>query len=160
MIRGLFLLGGLGALGYGVYRYYNSQVAILEDSDIDLVNVKLINQTKTNITLRFNFTVTNNSEQTFTIKEYKIGVYFNQKFIGDIQNSELDKQIKSGGGKTNISFDFSFNPQSIGLADVLSGIIIRRLQSVITLRGRFVVKKGFFSVNSPLDINYTLKEFL
>tara|TARA_Y100000592_G_scaffold101114_1_gene185633 strand:+ start:19561 stop:20043 length:483 start_codon:yes stop_codon:yes gene_type:complete len=158
MIRGLLFLGGLGVAGYGVYRYYTKQLAILQDSDISLLNVKLINQTKTNVTLRFNLKVINKSEQDFTIKDFKSNVYFNNKLIGDIEALNINKLILSNGGTTLVSFDYSLNPTKIGLAEILGGLFANKLKSNLSLRGRMKIKKGFVTLDSPVDIDYTLKE--
>ena len=160
MIKGLLFIGGLGVASYGAYRYYNSQISILENSDISLQNVELINQNKTNVTFRFNLKITNNSEQKFTIKNYSIQLLFNNNFIGNVNSSDLNTVIQPNGGTTPISFDFSFNPSQIGLVDILSGLISNKLKSTLSLRGRVVVKKGFFTVNSPLNFDYSLKELL
>ena len=158
MIRGLLFLGGLGVAGYGVYRYYTKQLAILQDSDISLLNVKLVNQTKTNVTLRFNLKVVNKSEQEFTIKEFNSRVLFNNKFIGNIEAPNINKTILPNGGTTLVSFDFTINPQQIGLTDILAGLITNKLKSNLSLRGRMKIKKGFVTLDSPVDIDYTLKE--
>ncbi len=144
MIKGLLFIGGLGVASYGAYRYYNSQISILENSDISLQNVELINQNKTNVTFRFNLKITNNSEQKFTIKNYSIQLLFNNNFIGNVNSSDLNTVIQPNGGTTPISFDFSFNPSQIGLVDILSGLISIKLKSTLSLRGRVVVKKRFF----------------
>lgn len=158
MIKGLLFIGGLGALSYGAYRYYASQIAILENSKVDLISINLVNRTKSNVTLRINLRVTNNSEQSFIIKNYKFGIYFNNKFIGNIENSEVDKVIQPNGGTTNVSFDFSINPNQIGLTDILSGLISNRLQSTLSLRGRIVAKKGLITIGTPIDVDYSLKD--
>ena len=162
MIRGLLFFGGLGIIGvvgYGTYKYYNSQISILsKNTKIGLSSVDLLNQNKENVTLRFNLKVTNNSEQKFTIKRYDFEILFNNKLIGNIENSNLNTVINPNGGSTNLSFDFSINPSQIGLADILSGLISNRLNSTLSLKGRVVAKKGFITLNSPLDVNYSLKK--
>lgn len=162
MIRGLLFVGGLGivgVIGYRTYKYYNSQISILsKKTKIALVSVGLVNKNKENVTLRFNLKVTNNSEQKFTIKRYGFEILFNNKLIGNIDNSNLNTVINPNGGNTNLSFDFSINPSQIGLEDILSGLISNKLNSTLSLKGRVVVKKGFVTLNSPLDVNYSLKE--
>ena len=158
MIRGLLFLGGLGVAGYGIYRYYTKQISFLEDSDISLLNVNVVNQTKTNVTLRFNLQVVNKSEQEFTVKEFKSRLLFNGKFIGDVEAPNVNKVIRPNGGKTLVSFDFSINSKQIGITDILTGLITNRLKSNLSLLGRMKISKGFVTLDAPVDINYTLKE--
>jgi|SaaInlV_125m_DNA_1040241.scaffolds.fasta_scaffold00493_8 hypothetical protein len=158
MIKGLLFIGGLGVASYGAYRYYNSQISILSDSKVVLDSVNLVSQTKKNLTLRFNLKVTNNSEQEFTLKEYDFEILFNNQLIAEVKNSNLNTIINSNGGKTIVSFDLNIKPNQIGLSDILSGLISNRLKSVLSLRGRVVAKKGFITLNTPLNLEHPLNE--
>lgn len=158
MIRGLLFVSGLGVVGYGLYRYYSSQLVMLKNSEISLLNVKLVSQTKTNIKLRFNLKVVNKSEEQFTIKDFKIKLLLNGKPLGDVENTDINKVITPNGGASLISFDFSFNPKSIEIEDILEGLISNKLKSDISLEGRMKLKKGIVTVDTPLEISYSLNE--
>ena len=158
MIKGLLFVGGLGVFSYGVYKYYTSQIAILENSKIKLLSVDSVSNTKNNFTLRINLLVTNNSEQSFIIKNYNFEIYFNNKFIGNIKSSEINKTIMPNGGSTNLSFDFKLNPSQINITDILSGLISNRMASNLSLKGRVNIKKGFLTVSAPIDEDYSLKD--
>ena len=158
MIKGLLFIGGLGVASYGVYKYYTSQIAILENSKIKLLSVDSVSNTKNNFTLRINLLVTNNSEQSFIIKNYNFEIYFNNKFIGNIKSSEINKTIMPNGGSTNLSFDFKLNPSQINITDILSGLISNRMASNLSLKGRVNIKKGFLTVSAPIDEDYSLKD--
>lgn len=158
MIKGLLFIGGLGVASYGAYRYYKSQISILSKSKVSLDSVDLVNQNKKNLTLRFNLKVTNDSEQEFTIKKYDFELLFNNQLIAEIENSNFNTVINSNGGTTIVSFDFSVEPNQIGLSDILSGLLSNRLKSVLSLKGRIVAKKGFITLDSPIDVNYSLNK--
>ncbi len=68
MIRKLLFIGGLGALGYGIYEYLRTQAIILKNSDVDITGVKLISQTSTETTIRVFLKVINNSEKKLILK--------------------------------------------------------------------------------------------
>lgn len=158
MIKGLLFLGGLGATTYGIYRYYTNQISYLKNSDISLLSVKLVSQTKSNITLKFNLEVTNKSEEEFKIVSFNSDVIFNGKLIGEIETPNINKTINPNGGKSFVSFEFSINPNQIGIADILAGLISNRLKSNLSLEGRMRIKKGFVTLDSPVSINYKLNE--
>jgi|DEB0MinimDraft_10_1074344.scaffolds.fasta_scaffold43963_3 hypothetical protein len=159
-MRSLLLLGGLGLVGYGAYTYYKTEVAILEESDISLSGIKVIDKSPSNVTLRISVNITNNSEIDFTIRKYDLAFIINNSFIGKIINSNVDTLVKGFGGTSQITFDFSFNPKEVGIANVIYSLLTRRGTSKFTTRGFVSVKKGLISVDAPIDVTYSLRELL
>lgn len=160
MIKRLLFVGGLGAIGFGIYKYYRTQADILADSDVKLDRVELVKQTRTNVTLRFHVKVINNSEQKFTVKSFDFGLFVNDKFIGIVKNSNLNNVILPNGGSTKISFDFILNPSQINFGELLGGVLFSGAKTKLMIKGNVAVQKGIITVKAPLDINYSLKELI
>jgi hypothetical protein len=159
-MRSLLLLGGLGLVGYGAYIYYKTEVAILEESEISLSGIKVIDKSPSNVTLRISVDVKNNSEIDFTIRKYDLAFIINNSYIGKIINSNVDTLVKGLGGTSTITFDFSFNPKQVGIANVIYSLLTRRGTSQFTTRGIVSVRKGLISVDAPIDVTYSLRELL
>ena len=159
-MRNILLLGGLGLVGYGAYTYYKTEVALLEESEISLSKLKILDKSPDNVTLRITVKVVNNSEQEFTIRKYDLMFLINNKFVGNIRNSDVDTKVKGFGGESFITFDFSFNPKEVGIADILYQLLQRKGNSTILVKGDISAKKGYLTVKAPLDIKYTLRELM
>ena len=158
MTKGLLFFGGFSIATFGVYQYYIRQISFLKKSDISLLSVRLISQTKSKVVIRFDLQVINKSEQEFTIKSFESLVYFNSDLVGKVSANDINKTILPNGGKSLISFDFSLKPKEIGLTDILAGLISNRLKSNLSLEGRMKIKKGFVTLDAPVKINYKLNE--
>jgi len=159
-MRSILLLGGLGLVGYGAYTYYKTEVALLEESEISLSGIKVLDKSPSNVTLRITVDIKNNSEIDFTIRKYDLMFIINNSMIGKIRNSNVDTLVKGLGGTSQVTFDFSFNPKEVGIANVLYSLLTRRGTSTFTARGTISVKKGLISVDAPLDVTYSLRELL
>ena len=163
MRKALFYFG-LGSLVVGSYFYYRRQLEMLENISYRVVGIKVVEVQP--LKLLINTEVTNNSEIAFTIKGYDIKVFINGKEVGKVFNDKLDQKLNGFGGKSNISFYTSFNPDVVGIGEgglgsLLSGVLNTLGDTKISFKGKVSVKRGFFEfANYPVDFTYNLTDFL
>lgn len=159
-MRKIFLYGGLLLAGYGAYEYYRTQLLILENSDFSVAGLKIKEKSANKITFAIKLRVVNKSEQEFIIKKYDLMLWLNNQSIGSVKNSNVDVTLKGFGAETFIEFDYTFNPQQIGILDVLFKLLKDRGNNTLTVRGDLSVRRGYFTFDVPIDFTYTLKELL
>jgi len=163
-MRKLLFIFGLGSLVLGSYYYYRKQLKLLADISFKVVGVKIVEYSP--FKLQINTEITNNSEISFTISGYDIDVIVNGKEIGQVKNSSLNQKLEGFGGKSQINFFTTFNPQetgllSGGLSSILSNVLDTLGDTTIKLKGRVSVKRGLFVYsNYPIDFTYKLEDFL
>lgn len=158
MIRKLLFIGGLGALGYGIYEYLRTQAIILKNSDVDITGVKLISQTSTETTIRVFLKVINNSEKKLILKSFNFNLFLDGKFIGEVQNADLNNVILPNGGDTRLSFDYTLKQKEVDLVGILGGFISKGMKTTLSLDGKVSAKMGIISVATPVKLDYTLRE--
>lgn len=158
-MRSLLFLAGIGLVGYGGYQYYRTQTALLSKTDVSLSGVKIVERSLNKVTIRFTIDLVNKSEQEFILRKYDLKVMMNGKYLGDIKNTGMNTLVKGLGGKTSITSDFTFNPKTVGIEDMLT-LISRGRSSQIRIFGTVSARKGIILVDAPIDTTYTLAELL
>jgi len=158
MIRKLLFIGGLGAFGYGIYEYFRTQAIILKNSNVNITGVKLISQTSTETTIRVFLKMVNNSEKKLILKSFKFDLFLGGKFIGVVENTNLDNVILPNGGDTRLSFDYTLKQKKIDLVGILGGFISKGLKTTLSLVGKVNAKIGIVSVSTPVKVDFTIRE--
>ena len=162
-MRRLLFLVGLGTLGLGIYKFYLRQIAILEDFDWSIANIK-IDSILPNLKVFMTFNITNNSELTATIEGYDVDVLVNGNKVSTIKSMDISKKLKGFGGKTgfNIVVDRKYSDLGVGaggLNKLLSGVLKDTKNSTITIKGYVNIKRGFISLPKyPVDVVFKLSE--
>lgn len=162
-MRRLLFLVGLGTLGIGVYKFYLRQIAILEDFDWSIANIR-IDSILPNIKVFMTFNITNNSELTATIEGYDVDVLVNGIKVSTIKSVDISKKLKGFGGKTGFNFvaDIKYSDLGIGTGgfkDLLSGVLDDVKNSTLTFKGVVDIKRGFITLPKyPVDVVFKLRE--
>jgi LEA14-like dessication related protein len=158
MIRKLLFIGGLGALTYGVYEYWRTQAIILKRSKVDITKVELLSQTTTETKIRVFIKVINNSEKKLILKSFKFNIFIDDKFIGEVVNSDLNNVILPNGGDTRLSFDYILNQKEVDLLGILGGFISKGMKTTLSLDGKVSAKMGIINVSTPVKIDFTMRD--
>lgn len=163
MFKRLFYFG-LGSVIVGGYFYYMRQLTMLENIEYKVKKIKIVEVSPLKLLIKTE--LINKSEFSFDLRGYAIKIFINGKEVGIAQNNEIDQTLKGNGGKSNISFYTTFNPQVVGigqggLGSLLSGVLDTLGDTNISFKGKISVKRGFFEYsNYPVDYTYKLSEFL
>jgi len=110
-LRNFLIVGGIGVIGYAIYRYYKTQLEILENFQYKVIGLRIVSIKKDNITLDINTRISNDSNVEAYVKEIFLDAYINDVKAGNI-NEVKDIFVKANGF-SDFSFRFSFNPQII-----------------------------------------------
>ena len=131
-LRNFLIVGGVGVIGYAIYRYYKTQLEILQNFQYKVIGLRLVTIAKDNITLDINTRITNESNVEANVKEVYLDAYINGVKAGNI-NEVKDINVKANG-YSDFSFRFNFNPQiilgniinivtlSVGAKDIMFGL--------------------------------------
>ena len=154
----LFALG-LGGVVYGAYKYYMVQSDILYYSKISLANIQVLEKKADLFKLKITLNITNNSEYDFTLKQYDLVIFMNEKKITAIKNSNLNEKLAGDGQTSSISFNVSFNPAQFGLWDILGQLLKTLGKTLVSVKGDIKIQKGILAIDVPLDLTYKLNDF-
>jgi LEA14-like dessication related protein len=159
MRKALLIFGGLGLLGYGLYRYFMTQAQKLEDFTWKIANVKIIKFNLTELTLTVTFLFTSKAELEAKINRLYLDLYLDGKNVGYI--SDEKGFIIPANGTSSVPLNISVNPK-----DVLKNILGFTLGAVknkdvrLAFKGFANIKSGFISTTLPIEYDMSVKEYL
>jgi LEA14-like dessication related protein len=131
-LRNFLIVGGVGIIGYAIYRYYKTQLEILQNFQYKVIGIRIVTIAKDNITLDINTRITNQSNVEANVKEVYLDAYINGVKAGNI--NEVKNIYVKANGYSDFSFRFNFNPQiilgniinivtlSVGAKDIIFGL--------------------------------------
>lgn len=158
MIRNIAIFGGLGIIGFGLYRYFKRQYDLLTDFEwkvislnFDQVNPNLL---KGKIVFRF----TNKSDIEITISKFYMDLYLNNKYIGWIEDKS--EFVIPAKGFSDIPIGFSVNPQLIisNVLDIIS-LSTKLKDAIFSFDGAATVRSGFVSTSIKLKCDCSVKNY-
>lgn len=158
MIRNIAIFGGLGIIGFGLYRYFKRQYDLLTDFEwkvislnFDQVNPNLL---KGKIVFRF----TNKSDIEITISKFYMDLYLNNKYIGWIEDKS--EFVIPAKGFSDIPIGFSVNPQLIisNVLDIIS-LSTKLKDAIFSFDGAATVRSGFVSTSIKLKCDCSIKNY-
>jgi LEA14-like dessication related protein len=159
MKKVLFLLGGLGILGYGLYRYFKTQADLLKQFDWKISGFKIINVSLNELSLSINFLFTSKADIEATIEKMYFDLFLENTNVGFV--TEDKSFIVPAHGSTTIPIRVAINPQSVfkNVVD-LAVAIAKKLDFKFKLKGFVSVKSGLISTTMPIEYEASLKEFM
>lgn len=158
-MRKLLFIGGLTLTAIGAVAYYKRQIAILNDITTKLSSIKMLEQNAESWKAEVILTITNNSEIPFTITGWNIDVLMNNEQVSKIVNNTEKFKISANGGTSPVRMIVSFNPQVLGLFDILASIL-RKDKTRISFIGTIRAKSGLFKTKVPIEETYKLGDFI
>jgi hypothetical protein len=156
-IIGLFAVGGLGLVAYGLYSYFQKQATLLKDFqwkilkfDLKTITLQLV---KGSVTIRFSST----SDLEFIVEEFLLKVYINGQEAGYV--NDITTSLIPAKGYSDIPFEFSINPQYLlkDASDILA-YTLKQKDAIITLNGYVSVKSGFVKATVPIKCNCSVQK--
>lgn len=158
-MRKWIFLGGLALTSVGAYAYYKKQIGILQDMTTKLSSVKILERGSTLFKAEIVMTITNGSEIPFTITGWNIDVLMNNEHVARIVNNTEKFKISANGGTSPVKFIVSFNPQTLGLLDIIASIL-QKDKTRISFTGYVNAKSGIFKTKVPIEESYKLGDFI
>jgi len=159
MKKALLILGSLGLLGYGIYRYFSTQADILKNFTWKISGFKIIRFNLKELAIDVTFLFSSSADIEATINKLYLDLYLDGKNVGFITESK--KFIIPAKGSTNIPLHISVNPQVIfkNIIDVTLGAF-KNKDLRFRLNGYVNVKSGILSTTIPVDYETSIKEYL
>ena len=155
-VKTVALVGGLGIIGYALYRYYKKQIAILEELQYQIVTFKPVEIKPSKISFDVTVKAFNPSNIQVTITEMLLDVFLNGKPAGKV--NEVKEIVLNPGQTTLVTFNFALDTSSLGesLVDLILKSIASR-QLAIDLKGFIRAKSAFISTSMPFEYSKTIK---
>jgi LEA14-like dessication related protein len=158
-LKTIAVLGGLGIIGYALYRYYKIQAKFLEDITYKVLGVRVAKISASAITLDITARIYNASNVEAVVKEMYLDLLVNEVKVGNV-NEIKDIPILPQKS-SDISFSITFNPQLIkkNVVDLITFTIAAK-DMKYDLRGYVKVKSGFLTTSLPFSYSNNLKSVI
>jgi LEA14-like dessication related protein len=151
-LKKILIFGSIGAVLYGVYRFYKKQIGLLQNYDYKIIGAKInkvsLNQISFSTKVRF----FNKSKIEVVVQKIFLDVFLEDTLTGFISD---DKPfVVPSQGSSDIDLNMTFNPQSL-LKNITNVILagLKKKDLNFTLKGYANIRSGF--VSTTLPINYS-----
>jgi hypothetical protein len=150
------ILGGVGLLGYSIYRFYKKQFDLLKDFKYEILSFDIDELTLNNVTGKINFRFHSVSDIEIMVNEFYMTFGFNNENIGYIKDSGMAHLIPANG-YNDLEFEFQLNPQFIikNAVDIIA-YATKQKDALITLDGNISVSSGFVKATVPINCNCSI----
>jgi len=164
--KGIILLGvlaGIGAIGYGMYIWFNKQIEGAMNYCYKFSKINIISLKKERIAFTLNVKVKQNSDIRLTLTGYEFDVLINgRKIIKLSEDREIEILPKA---VSNFTTTVDFNPSNMfNIADLISLVYygtMERDKFIIEIVGKLNVKANFLEIKDlPMNIKMTLAEIM
>jgi LEA14-like dessication related protein len=158
-LKGILVASGLVVIGIAIYRYYKKQIQFISNVDVQVVGVKIVTISETNISLDITNKLFNSSNVEATITEMYLDFLINGIKVGNV--NEVKDILIMPAQTTNLTYRFSFNPK----------IVLGNIVNLVTLSvgtkdikfdavGYIKVKSSFLNTTVPFEYHNNLKKLL
>jgi hypothetical protein len=159
MKKTLLILGGLGVLGFGLYKYYKYQFKKLMDFEWAFSGIKIKKFSLSELNLVLTIRFTNKADVEAKVEKLYLDLFLMGVKVGYL--AEDRPFILPARGTTDIPLDISINPQIIfkNIIDVTSGIG-KNKDVMFKFDGFANIKSGFVSTTLPIKYETSIKQYL
>jgi LEA14-like dessication related protein len=159
MKKALLIIGGLGLLGFGLYKYFTYQAKKLLEFDWSFSGIKInklsLNELNIVLTIRF----ISKADIEAKVEKLYLDLYLMGVRVGYI--NEDKPFVIPARGSSDIPLNISINPQIIfkNIIDVTSGIG-KNKDVMFKFDGFAKIKSGFVSTTLPITYETSIKQYL
>lgn len=152
------ILGGLGVIGFGLYRYVKKQVDLLSDFEWSVLNVSFDKVSPNLLKGKVVFRFTNKSDIEITITKFYLDLYLNNEYIGWLEDKT--EFVIPARGFSDIPIGFSVNPQLVFKNAIDIVLLTTKLKDAIfSFDGAASVKSGFVSTSVKIKCDCSVKNY-
>jgi LEA14-like dessication related protein len=158
-IRPFLIFGGIGVIGFALYRYYMRQINFLKDITYQVTGIKIRSITTSQVSLDITTRIYNASNVEATVKEMYLDLYINDARVGNI--TEVKDILILPTKTTDITFNFAFNPRLIGknLIDIITRSVNAK-DVIFDIKGYIRVKSSFVTASIPFEYQNNFKSLI
>lgn len=158
-IRPFLIFGGIGVIGFALYRYYVRQINFLKDITYQVTGIKIRSITTSQVSLDITTRIYNASNVEATVKEMYLDLYINDARVGNI--TEVKDILILPTKTTDITFNFSFNPRLVGknLIDIITRSVNAK-DVIFDIKGYIRVKSSFITASIPFEYKNNFKSLI
>lgn len=158
-IKTIAIVGGLGLIGFAIYRFYKFQIDFIKNIEYRIVKIKINKLSKILVSMDITMRVFNYSNIDATIKEMFLDLLINDVKVGNVQESK-DIKIKASG-QTDVTFTFNINPALIitNIAQI-ANMAIALKDATVVAKGYAKIESGLLKATVPYEYKTTFKEYL
>lgn len=152
-------MAGAAGLGYFLYRFYSTQVNLLNQYEVHLQSVSITSLTTEVVTMDVVMLFTNKSKISATITNIYGDIALNGVKVGSFNQTQAF-QI-AAQDQAPIPITISFSPAQV-LSNVVNFVLTAaKTQDLpVLVTGYVNVKSGFLTVGVPFTYNTTVKNYL
>ena len=151
----VFIAGGIGIIGYALYRYYMKQIDFVKDIQYQITGVNVLSIDSSRVSLEILSKIYNASNVEATVEQMFLEVKMNGIKVGEINEM---KNIDIMPSKfSDVSFVFNFNPRLIGqnLLNLIT-LTIGAKDIILDITGFVKVKSGAIRASVPFQYQNNL----
>lgn len=153
---------GLGAVLYGVYKFYKYQFQLALEYCYKIYDFKIQKFTKDRVTIDLFVKFQNKSSFAFLINGYELDVIINGKDVGTVKSKE--QQMLYNNSVSSLSLTIDFIPTKFfNLADAVQlalYYITDKSKIIVNLKGNFNAEMNFIKIKMPLDLTFTMQDLI
>jgi LEA14-like dessication related protein len=159
MKKALLIIGGLGLLGFGLYKYFKKQVDLISQFTWKIVSVKNVKISLSEFSMDITFLFTSIADLEAKIEKLYLDLYLQNTNVGFISDDR--GFVIPAKGTSLVPLHISINPQSIfkNLIDVTLGVG-REKDVRFKFSGFAKIKSGFLSTTLPIKYETSIREYL
>jgi len=159
MKKALLIIGGLGILGFGLYKYFKTQADLLSKYEWKIAGIKILKFSLTSLVLNLKIRFTSKADLEAKIEKIYLDLFLEGKNVGFI--TENRSFIIPAKGSSDVDLTVSINPQSVfkNITDIVLGVS-KNKDVKLGINGFAKIKSGLFSATLPIVVETSLKEYL
>lgn len=159
MKKALLILGSVGLLGFGLWKYFKKQAEILKDFTWKISGFKIIRFNANELAVDITILFSSSADVEATINKLYLDLYLDGKNVGFV--NEVRKFIIPAHGSTNIPIHVSVNPQAIfkNIIDLTLGVF-KNKDLKFKLSGYVNIKSGILSTTIPVEYETSIQQYL
>lgn len=146
----MLILGGVGVLGFGLYRYFKSQVNLALQYDYNIKNFNIISVENDKINVSVDFDITNKSNFEIILNSYDLQFYFKDVPFGSSVSTTPIKVLPNSIFTVKATGTIDANAVKVSALSLASDIWTRKPIN-IQLKGTMRIK--FLGINTTLNFD-------
>lgn len=159
MKKALLIIGGLGVLGFGVYKYFKIQADLLSKYEWKIAGIKILKFNLSELAMQLTIRFTSKADLEAKIENIYLDLFLEGKNVGFV--TETKPFIIPANGSSDVNLSVSINPQVVlkNITDIVLGVS-KDKDIKFAIKGNAKIKSGLFSATLPIAVETSLKEYL